>query len=75
MARTEIARRVWTAEGLKLILRPDKQPGDAPGQLAYARLEVEDGILWMWQQTPWEIRAEIIAEAEAEVDSLSSACG
>lgn len=43
----------------QIIERPDMQPGKLPGQLVYAR--IEDGILWLYQDTPATIKRRIIS--------------
>ena len=49
---------------LRIIELPNVQPGNEPGKTCYGRLE--DGILWMYRDTPKDVKRRIIAQARRE---------
>jgi hypothetical protein len=49
---------------LRIIEKGDYQPGDEPGARCYWKLDVDEGILWLYRDTPVDVREEIIAEAK-----------
>jgi hypothetical protein len=53
-----------TPNELRIIEKADYQPGDEPGSRCYWYLDVGQGILWLYRDTPASVRQEIVAEAQ-----------
>jgi hypothetical protein len=68
----EVYHRVWKVGKLTIQLRPNLQPGSAPGKLCKAYYE--DGILWLWERTPLSERMHYISVARALADEGASGC-
>jgi hypothetical protein len=49
---------------LRIIEKADYQPGDEPGSRCYWKLDVDQGILWLYRDTPLGVREEIVSEAK-----------
>jgi hypothetical protein len=67
----DVFHRVWRVGNLTIQLRPNLQPGSGPGKTAYARYE--DGILWMYSDTPFEQKMRYITIARGLADAGAAA--
>jgi len=51
------------SDELRIIEMADYQPGEEAGSRCYWNLDLSQGILWLYRDTPADVREEIVAEA------------